>query len=63
MKKVRICAVCQKPYRQNRMYKVRLEKQAKEIAPGFYQDIPARVVFICPECNRISGYKSHKKEK
>lgn len=61
MKKVRICPICNKPYRQGKMYKVGLEKEI-EIVPGFYQNTPARVVFICPECNKIAGYKGRREK-
>jgi len=61
MKQVRICAVCGKPYRRGRMYKIQLERKI-QVAAGIFVDTPPSIELICPKCNREAGYKSRKKD-
>ena len=59
MKKVKICPICGKPYRENKMYKVKLERKLRWFK-GFR--MATSVELICPFCNRQAGYRSRKKD-
>lgn len=65
MKRIRICPICQKPYRRGKMYKVEISEEIQHQRIGRQPSWVTlkRIVFICPKCNKIAGYKGRKEKK